>query len=98
MLSAKPESSAESATQRLTSAVRGCNVPGFHDSVACHAHTARARDVLIETGRGRLHLDVAGTGDMHIGFLGRSDGDIAAAGDMDVGALDACVIHPHGAG
>src|SRR3569833_2536350 len=98
MLSAKPESSAESATQRLSSAVRGCNVPGFHDSVACHAHTARARDVLIETGRGRLHLDVAGTGDMHIGFLGRSDGDIAAAGDMGGGARGAGGGRPRGAG
>src|SRR6185312_10755901 len=94
----KPESSAESATQRLSSAVGGRNAAVFHDSVARHAHAARTGDVLIEAGRARLHVDVAGTGDIHIGFLGRGDGDIAAAGDMNVGTLDLGVIHPHRAG
>src|SRR4051812_18225670 len=97
MLSAKSESSAEGAAQRLTSACWGRNVSGSHDSVVRHSHAARTGDELVEPRRARLHLDVAGAGDMHIGFLARRDIHAAAAGYMDVGALHAHIVHAHGA-
>src|SRR6185437_13871653 len=82
MLSAKPESSAESATQRLSSAVGGRNAAVFHDSVARHAHAARTGDVLIEAGRARLHVDVAGAGNGKLQPVDAAIGaGAAAAGD-----------------
>src|SRR5882724_39383 len=102
MLSVKPVTSVEEgvedeghvASRKLSFDKLDCNATllcANRCSIAGDSHATRTADTLVEARRHGFHPDIAGTGDMNIGFVARRDIDIAAAGDMDIGAPHAGV-------